>query len=122
MHERNVLNACSHAGLLDEARMLFRNMTGEYGIVASIEHHTCMVSVFGCAGHFEKAMLVIEMMPSSSSPAVWLALLDACKKWGTTELGKMVFTKVTQFVEKDTLAYIPVYDNGTQMEVYATNH
>ena len=44
---RGVLSACSHSGLLDEAEMLYGNMSKKYGVDPNIEHHTCMVMAFG---------------------------------------------------------------------------
>ncbi|MCO5583251.1 hypothetical protein L7F22_037160 [Adiantum nelumboides] len=86
-----VLNACSHSGLVDEGQMLFDSMREKYGITPDEEHYTCMVDLFGRARHFDKAIGVIEMMPSSDYPSVWRALLGACRKWGNVELGRLAF-------------------------------
>jgi pentatricopeptide repeat protein len=101
-----ILSACSHTGLLDEAQMLFSDMTGKYGIVPVIEHHTCMVFALGCAGHFEKAMFVIQMMQSFTCPAVWFALLASCQKWRNLELGKLAFGQVVQLEDNCAPAYV----------------
>ena len=86
------LNACSHSGLLEEAEMLFGRMTESYGITPSLEHHTCMVVAFGCAGQFDKAIALMEKMHSLDYP-VWCALLGACEKWGNVNLGRLAFEK-----------------------------
>ena len=100
-----ILTACSHAGLLDEAQMLFDDMTRKYGVIPTIEHHTCMVSVFGCVGYFDQAMSVIKVMPCSDHPAVWVALLCACKRWGNVRLGKVAFDQVVQLDDGCAGAY-----------------
>ena len=89
-----LLSACSHSGLLDVAQKLFGNMAKRYGITPNLEHHTCMVVVFGCLGHFDKAMSLIKVMPSCCYRPVWVALLAACRKWGNVKLGKLAFDEV----------------------------
>ncbi|KAH7287827.1 hypothetical protein KP509_32G076900 [Ceratopteris richardii] len=68
-----LLNACSHSGRLDEGQICFQIMRMKYGIEPSIEHYTCMVDLYGRAGHFDKAIAVIESMPSSDHLFVWSA-------------------------------------------------
>jgi pentatricopeptide repeat protein len=101
----SVLSACSHVGLLDVARSLFRNMTTNYGITPNLEHHTCMVMTFGCVGHFDEAVSVVKAMPSDYC-AVWLALLGACKKWGNVKLGALAFDQVIQLDYTCAAAYV----------------
>ena len=88
-----VLSACCHSGLLDDAQMLFRNMTKNYGIVPNIEHHTCMVGVLGCS---DEAMVMIKSMPVSFKeyPSCWLTFLGACKKWGNLRLALLAFDEM----------------------------
>ena len=88
-----VLSACNHSGLIDDAQTFFSLMTRRYGVIPSLEHHTCMIMGFGCGGYFEEAISMIKAMPCSDYPSVWLTLLGACGKWGNMQLGKMVFDK-----------------------------
>jgi pentatricopeptide repeat protein len=101
-----VLTACSHSGLLDEAQILFGNMTGEYGFSPNVEHHTCMMGVLGCAGLFNNAISVIKAMPTSNYPGVWRALLGACRKWGNVELGKLAFDQALQLDTACAVVYV----------------
>ena len=101
-----ILSACSHSGLLDEAEMLYGNMSKKYGVDPNIEHHTCMVLAFGCGGHFDKVMSVIKAMPSSDYPAVWRALLGACRKWGNVELGRLAFDQALQLDTTCAAVYV----------------
>ena len=105
-----LLNACSHSGLLDEAETCFGTMIREYDIKPTLEHYTCMIVVFGCAGHFDKAMSVMKMMPSSDYPAIWLALLGACRKWGNVKLGMKAFDQAVQLDSGGTAAYVLMAD------------
>jgi pentatricopeptide repeat protein len=90
-----VLNACGHAGRLDDACVLFNAMNQKYKIRPNVEHQTCMMKIFGCEGRLGKAVAVTKAMPPAS-PAVWLALLGACWKWGEVKLGKSAFDQVVQ--------------------------
>ena len=101
-----VLNACSHAGLMDEAETFYLSMSNKYGISPSIEHHTCMVMIFGCSGQFDKAISVIKTMESFNSHPVWVALLAACKKWGNVKLGRLAFDQTVQLDNTCAAVYV----------------
>ena len=100
----SLLSACNHLGLLDEAQMLFKNMSGKYRITLNFEHQTCMVMVLGCAGNFESAMSLIKVMPCDYTSG-WLALLAACRKWGHVKLGRVAFEQVVQLDSHCAAAY-----------------
>eukprot|EP00250_Pteridium_aquilinum_P019343 c24392_g4_i3 orf=1-2412(-) len=72
-----VLNVCSHLGLVEEGHMLFMNMSTKYGVKPNLEAYTCMIDVFGRAGHLDKAVRLIREMPFSDNSAIWHALLGA---------------------------------------------
>jgi pentatricopeptide repeat protein len=102
----SVLSACGHAGLLDEVRMLFGNMSSEHSITPKLGHHACMVIAFGCAGYFDEAVSVIKAMPSSDFPEIWLVLLSVCAKWGNVELGRLAFDQLVQLDRGSGAAYV----------------
>jgi pentatricopeptide repeat protein len=91
-----ILYACCRIGLWDESNSFFESMTRNYGISPNAEHHNCLVSFLGFTGHFDKAMSLIEMMPSCDYDALWLALLAACRKWGNMELASLVFDQAVR--------------------------
>ena len=100
----SVLNACSHSGLVYEGEVNFVSMS-KYGVIQDPEHYTCIVDTLGRAGHFEKAMLVIETMLTSDYPPLWGALLGACRKWGNVELGRLAFNNAIQLDKGNAAAY-----------------
>ena len=100
-----VLNACSHSGHLNEAETYYENMSKKYGIIPKIEHHTCMVIIFGCAGCFDKALSIMKTITCFNDPSVWLALLGACRKWKNVELGRFAFDHTIWLDENITAAY-----------------
>jgi pentatricopeptide repeat protein len=83
-----VLSACAHAGLIREGRQIFASMREEYGVVPGVEHHVCMVDMLGKAGLLTEAYKFIkELRPEELVPAVWTAMLGACKMHKNFDLG-----------------------------------
>ena len=101
-----ILNACCHSGLLIETQILFENMIKKYNITPNLEHYTCMVDLFSRAGHFYKAIALVEEMRVSDRLPLLLALLSACHKWANVELGKWAFEQSVQLDANCSAAYI----------------
>jgi pentatricopeptide repeat protein len=87
-----VLTACSHAGLVDQGKEYFASMAAKVGIIPTVEHHTCMIDLFGRAGHFDEVVEAIARMPMMLDYLpMWSSLLGSCQKWGNVELGELAF-------------------------------
>ncbi|XP_014508297.1 pentatricopeptide repeat-containing protein At2g33760 [Vigna radiata var. radiata] len=83
-----VLSACAHAGLIDEGRAVFATMKQEYGVVPSVEHHVCMVDMLGRGGLLNEAYKYVKgLRPEELVPAVWTAMLGACKMHKNFDIG-----------------------------------
>lgn len=83
-----ILSACAHAGLVDEGRQIYASMRQEYWLVPSMEHHVCLVDMLGRAGHLNEAYQFIkDITPKEPAPAVWTAMLGACKMHKNFDLG-----------------------------------
>lgn len=83
-----VLSACAHAGLIDEGRLVFESMKQKYGVVPGVEHHVCMVDMFGRGGLLNEAYQFVKgLSPEELVPAVWTALLGACKMHKNFDVG-----------------------------------
>ena len=91
-----ILNAYSHAGLQNEGLIFFYTIINNYSFSPSLEHYTCMVDLFGRAGHFENAVAVVKKAPTSDYLPIWTSLLGACQKWGNVELGRFAFNQLVQ--------------------------
>ncbi|KAG8385846.1 hypothetical protein BUALT_Bualt03G0087600 [Buddleja alternifolia] len=83
-----VLSACSHGGLVDEGREYFSLMMRDYGVQPMGKHYSVMVDLLGRAGRLEEAYEFVQMSPYKEHPAVWGALLGACKIHGNVEMVK----------------------------------
>ncbi|KAL6659692.1 hypothetical protein ACP70R_002521 [Stipagrostis hirtigluma subsp. patula] len=82
------LTACCHAGLLDEARQLFRSMEKDFGVAPGIQHYGCMVDLLGRAGLLKEAEEMIRGMTCEADTVIWGALLTACKNHGYLEIAE----------------------------------
>ncbi|XP_073024157.1 putative pentatricopeptide repeat-containing protein At1g56570 isoform X2 [Primulina eburnea] len=103
-----VLNACSHAGLLDEGLRYFKSMIGHYKIIPDQEIYGCVVDLLGRAGRVKEAYKLIESMPFMPDESVWAAFLGACKAHKIAGLGK--------FDAKNVLNQMPSFA-GTYLAV-----
>lgn len=83
-----VLCACSHAGLVEEGKILFESMLSKYRIHPGMEHYACMVDLLGRANRLDEAIKLIEDMPFEPGPTVWGSLLGSCRIHCNAELAE----------------------------------
>ncbi|XXG80379.1 hypothetical protein AAC387_Pa09g1266 [Persea americana] len=102
----NILNACAHAGLVDEGRHYFDHMTKSYGIEPKMEHFGCMVDMLGRAGLLKEARKLIDEMPMSPDAGVLGALLGACKIHGDIDMGEKIGKDVIELEPQNSGRYI----------------
>ena len=101
-----ILNACSHAGLVDEGRNYFDRMVQMYGLKPRLEHYGCMVDMLGRAGFLEEAVEMVKKMPMKPDDVIYKALLSACKVHGNSELGAWVGTQLVELAPYDSGSYV----------------
>ncbi|KAH7445143.1 hypothetical protein KP509_02G109100 [Ceratopteris richardii] len=118
----NVLTACSHLGLVDQAHMYIMDMDTKYGLKPNFEHFTCIVDLFGRVGKLEKAKEVLKKV-TVPKVGLWLALLSACLKWGDVNIGRWAFEHAVHADKTDAGVYVLMakiyYAAGMQEEVEA---
>ncbi|XP_071731183.1 pentatricopeptide repeat-containing protein At3g62890-like [Rutidosis leptorrhynchoides] len=85
-----LLNACAHGGLLDAGFGYFNRMQEVYKIEPTVNHYGCIVDLLGRVGQLAEAEELISTMPMAPSPAVWGALLGACKVHGNVDIGERI--------------------------------
>jgi pentatricopeptide repeat protein len=83
-----VLSACSRAGLVDEGHHYFSSLCETHGITPTDAHYGCMVDLLGRAGNLNEAEEFIEKLPFEAVPAIWGALLGACRIHGNVKLAE----------------------------------
>jgi pentatricopeptide repeat protein len=94
-----LLCACGRRGLFSKSQSYFEAMTEEHGIFPSLQHHSCMVDVFGRAGDLDAALTMIQRSPFSPNLVMWQSVLNACKKWGNVRCGQHAFVNATMKTE-----------------------
>ncbi|GLT88727.1 hypothetical protein SLE2022_067390 [Rubroshorea leprosula] len=85
----SVLSACSHVGLVEEAKSYFDLMTREHKITPTVIHYSCMVDIFGRAGKTCEAHDLIKRMPFDATAPMWGSLLACCRVNGNLELAEI---------------------------------
>ena len=82
------------------------DMTEKYGLTPSLDHHTCMVDLFGRAGHVEKALELVKNIPSYGNLPLWLALLGSCRNWGNIDVSRLAFEQAILFNCTSSAPYV----------------
>ncbi|EXB39298.1 hypothetical protein L484_024993 [Morus notabilis] len=93
-----VLNACSHAGLVDDGLMILHQMVEENKVKLSEEHYGCVVDLLARAGCLPDASGVAIKLVESAGPNAWRALLSGCLLHGNVDLAEYAARRV---FEKD---------------------
>lgn len=77
-----VIAACSHCGLVEDARKCFLLMSDKYGLKPGPEHYACFIDMLGRAGKVEEMWVVFKRMEINGTlptGEVWAALLNGCR-------------------------------------------
>lgn len=96
-----VLSACSHAGLVNEGRQIFKEISKP-----TVVHCNCMVDLLGRAGHLDEAKLFIRNISVEPDEGTWGALLSACRTYGNIELGELAAKERLELLPNDASTYV----------------
>jgi pentatricopeptide repeat protein len=102
----NVLNACSHAGLVDEGKQCFDSMTTRFHITPTMVHYGALVDILARAGRLREAEQTIQAMPFTADDTVLKALLGGCRIHGDVETAKRVYDQLRAIVPSDASVYV----------------
>ncbi|KAJ0988299.1 hypothetical protein J5N97_006655 [Dioscorea zingiberensis] len=106
----SVLNACGHAGLVDEGRRHFNSMINEFGIMPSVEHYASLVDLIGRQGQLDDALDVINGMLVLPDRAVWGALLGACRVHNNVALARVAAEALANVEPESSAPYVLLYN------------
>ncbi|XP_021274222.1 pentatricopeptide repeat-containing protein At1g08070, chloroplastic-like [Herrania umbratica] len=101
-----VLNACSHAGLINDGRGYFNTMINEYGIKPTIEHYGCLVDILCRAGYLEEAKNIIEGMPRRANKVIWMTLLSGARNHGNTKIAEYAAHHLIELAPETVGGYV----------------
>ncbi|KAK8953152.1 Pentatricopeptide repeat-containing protein [Platanthera guangdongensis] len=84
----SIFNACSHSGLVEEGRQIFKSMEREYFVEPDVKHYTCMVDLLGRAGRLDEVLEWADWMKVDKDEGFWGAILGACRIHGDIVLAE----------------------------------
>ncbi|KFK36332.1 hypothetical protein AALP_AA4G109000 [Arabis alpina] len=83
-----VLSACVHAGLVDQGRRYFHQMSSVFGLVPKIEHYTNIIDLLSRVGMLNEAWEFMERFPGKPDEIMLGAILGACHKRKDVVIGE----------------------------------
>ncbi|KAK3016266.1 hypothetical protein RJ639_006097 [Escallonia herrerae] len=105
-----VFNACSHSGLISEAKQFLETMSSKYGVDPTIDHYDCMIDIYSRAGQLDEAFVLMKTKPFEPDVMSWKSLLGGCSIHRNFELGKVAAEKLLELDPQDTAAYILLFN------------
>lgn len=102
----SVLQACAHAGLLEEGEECFDMMTEVYKINASIDHYACIADLLGRRGELKEALQYIQNMPIEPDAGIWAALLNASKNHRNIDIGQYAACRLLELEPQTAAPYV----------------
>ncbi|KAG8388689.1 hypothetical protein BUALT_Bualt02G0151500 [Buddleja alternifolia] len=101
-----VLSACSHTGLVNEGREIFKSMNRDFGVTPNVHHYGCMVDLLGRAGLLDEAYDLIRSMQIKPDAAMWRTLLGACRIHRHVDLGERVIEHLIELKAQEAGDYV----------------
>ncbi|XP_020206775.1 pentatricopeptide repeat-containing protein At3g12770 [Cajanus cajan] len=98
------LSACSHSGLLEKGRQIFRELT--LSTTLTLEHFACYVDLLARVGCVEEAIEVVTSMPFKPNYFVWGALLGGCLLHSRGELAQEVSRRLVEVDPYSSAGYV----------------
>ncbi|KAK3412149.1 hypothetical protein EUGRSUZ_I00931 [Eucalyptus grandis] len=105
----SILSVCSHAGLVHQAKMIFRSMV-ERGVSPNTEHYSCMVDLLGRRGHLHEAFEIVKGSPHLASTALLESLLGACSVQGNAEIAEGVCKMLLEVDPSNSASYVMLHN------------
>ncbi|CAK9187083.1 unnamed protein product [Ilex paraguariensis] len=100
-----VLCACSHSGLLEKGRLIFKDMR-RLSITPKLEHYACYIDLLARVGCVEEALEVVISMPFEPNDFVWGALLGGCVLHNRLELAQDISTMLVKVDPENSAGYV----------------
>ncbi|XP_019188234.1 PREDICTED: pentatricopeptide repeat-containing protein At1g08070, chloroplastic-like [Ipomoea nil] len=102
-----ILCACSHSGLLQKGREMFKEMMSQrFSIAPKLEHYACYIDLLARMGCIAEALEVVTSMPFEPNNFVWGALLAGCLLHNKLELANFISSKLVQVDPHSSAGYV----------------
>lgn len=105
----SILSACSHAGCVEQGRMVFDAMICD-GILPGMEHYACIVDLLGRTGHLNEAYEIVKNLPHKPSINLLESLLGACLSHGNYWLGEEIGRFLLDMNPNDSGPYVILHN------------
>ncbi|KAK0573256.1 hypothetical protein LWI29_005072 [Acer saccharum] len=105
-----VLTACSHSGLVVEAKHYMDSMHSQYGVDPTIDHYNSMIDIYSRAGLLQEAFELIKSMPFDPDKTSWKCLLGGCWTHKNLKLGEIGAANLLQLDPEDTAGYVLLFN------------
>ncbi|XP_021801507.1 pentatricopeptide repeat-containing protein At4g19191, mitochondrial-like [Prunus avium] len=101
-----ILQACTHAGLLEKGMEFFDMMKKVYKINPGVDHYSCMADLLGRKGRLEEATELVKSMPMKPDARIWGALLSACKIHRNVEIGEYACRRLFELEPQGAVPFV----------------
>ncbi|KAI5061597.1 hypothetical protein GOP47_0024102 [Adiantum capillus-veneris] len=101
-----LLAACSQEGSVEEGHDFFKSMLKDFNVSPGVQHYSCIIDLFGRAGHFDQAMDIIDMMPDYPDLVIWMSLLTSCRTYTNVSMANWCFEELLKLEAVDAACYI----------------
>jgi len=89
-----VLNACSHSGLISEARLLLKQMS-DFNVPQNVKHRCCFVDALGRAGLFDEALAICQTEKPHNA-VMWMSLLGSSRGLQNVKIAEIAVQAIKQ--------------------------
>ncbi|KAI3421388.1 uncharacterized protein J3R85_012425 [Psidium guajava] len=111
----NVLTACNHSGLVNEAMDVFNDMFSNYHMKPSIEHYGCVVNLLCRCGYLEEAFDLSHTMPYEPDARILGSLLAGCREHGEIELKEYLSKELQELETENSGNYVALSNSYAMM-------
>ena len=92
------LNACSHAGLVSEAKSILERMSSEFKIEPNVKHRTCLVDALSRTGKLQEAFdLACKEKPLNVVSL--MSVLSACRSYNNLKMAELTYKKLRKIAK-----------------------
>ncbi|XP_057468498.1 pentatricopeptide repeat-containing protein At2g36980, mitochondrial [Actinidia eriantha] len=103
-----LLMTCSHSGLIEEGRVIFKSMSLVHGLSPGMDHVACMVDMLGRGGYLEEARDLARKYPGTGRASISSreALFGACSTHGDVAMGAKLGEDLNLLEPRNEMSYV----------------
>ncbi|KAA8535533.1 hypothetical protein F0562_030536 [Nyssa sinensis] len=104
-----VLSACGHSGLVKQGQECLVSVQETYGLDPGPEHYACFIDTLGRTGQIEEVWCMFDYRVKKGTkptPAIWAALLNACRINQDVRRGEVVAKHLFELVPNKPGNYV----------------